>query len=100
MPFKARPSVYQISLATGRARCRGKCKALIPKGSVRVLTTAFVCPGRATCFSRCSDCIDPAFAAAVLAVYPRVDSVPVGKGVGDAAYGVFDALERAARASL
>ena len=80
MSFKTRPSAYQIRLATGRARCR-KCKGAVPKGSARVVTTAFVMPGRVTCFSRCVGCIDGRFAAAVLAVYGRADRVPVDGAV-------------------
>lgn len=81
MSFKARPGVYAIRLATGRARCRGRCRRAVPKGSVRVVTTAFVMPGRVTCFSRCVGCIDGRFAAAVLAVYGRADRVPVDGAV-------------------
>ena len=81
MTFKTRPSTYRLDVATGRARCRGKCKALVPKGNVRVVTTAFVRPNRVTCFTRCLRCIDRPFAAAVLAVYMHADRVPVQAGV-------------------
>ena len=81
MTFKTRPSTYRLELATGRARCRGKCKALVPRGSVRIVTTAFVRPNRATCFTRCGGCIDRAFATAVLAVYTRANRMPVQMGV-------------------
>ena len=44
--FKTRPSVYAISVApTSRATCR-VCKQRVVKGEERVVTCAFVKPGR------------------------------------------------------
>ena len=57
-----------ISVApTGRARCR-KCKGLVAKGTVRLVTWALVCerPRRSTAFVRHAGCLDRAFAAAIL----------------------------------
>ena len=100
MTFKTRPSTYRLDVATGLARCRGKCKALVPKGSVRIVTTAFVRPKRATCFTRCASCIDRPFAAAVLAVYTRADRVPVQAGVPTvAASKVHAAIQQAGAAN-
>ena len=97
MSFKAKPSVHSLRIATGRARCRGKCKRCVPKGDVRVHTTAFVMPGRVTCWSRCVGCIDQAFAEGVLAVYGRAARVPAHEAVPEAAAAAARAmLERAA----
>jgi hypothetical protein len=44
--FKTRPSTYSISIApTSRATCR-VCKQRVGKGEERVVTCAFVMPGR------------------------------------------------------
>ena len=59
---------HSVSIApTGRARCR-KCKGLVAKGSVRLVTWALVCerPRRSTAFVRHEGCVDRAFAAAIL----------------------------------
>ena len=64
---------------------------------MRVVTTAFVMPGRATCFSRCIGCIDRAFAEAVLAVCREAACVPAHEAVPEAtAAAVRAILERAA----
>ena len=69
--------VYKICVSpTGRAHCRG-CKQLIAKGQLRIATTAFVRPCRATRFMRCELCVsEPGFAAAVLAVYGSALHIP------------------------
>ena len=88
MTLKQQPSTYKISVApTGRARCRGRCRQLIPKGAVRLETCAFVRPGRATVFVRCVKCVDQATAVAILRVYRSAERVPV-----DAAVSWSDAL--------
>ena len=75
--FKTRPSTYHIGIApTSRAHCRA-CKRLVSKGETRVSITAFVRPGRSTCFVRCVDCIDSSFARVVLSVYRTPERVPV-----------------------
>lgn len=82
MGFKARPNSYYVDLApTGRARCM-RCRTLIPKGSVRIVTRAFIRPQRFTYFARCApSCIDVAFAAAVIRQHRRADDVPVAADV-------------------
>ena len=83
MPFHTRKSVHTIDIApTGRARCR-KCKGIVGKGSVRIASTVFVCPGRSTVLVRHGGCVDAAFAKSLLAVYGRAERVLAGEGVGD-----------------
>ena len=93
MTFLTRPSTYRIDLApTGRARCR-KCKRLVAKGDPRIITTAFVMPGRNTVRIRCVGCVDRKFAAAVLSVYKSAERVPVDPAVaGDVVECVRSAL--------
>lgn len=91
--MKAQPNRYSVSVApTGRARCRA-CKALVAKGSPRVVTLAVVCqrPRRVTTFVRHATCVDAAFAGLVRGAHG--DDVPV---VGEVEP---DVLERV-RASL
>ena len=75
---------HSISVAqTGRARCR-KCKGLVAKGSVRLVTWALVCerPRRSTAFVRHEGCVDRAFAAAILQSHGGTAfNVPVIGGV-------------------
>ena len=79
--FRTQSSTFCISVApTGRARCR-VCKKLVEKGAVRMVTRAFVRPGRRTNFVRHMACVDPMFAHAIMAVHGTVECVPVGKGV-------------------
>ena len=60
------------------------CRAIIPKGSTRVVTHAFLRPNRATRFYRCaSTCIDAAFATAVLRRHKRAQHVPATADVPD-----------------
>ena len=83
MPFSARPSTYRIEAApTGRACCR-RCRRAVPKGALRVAITAFVRPGRSTLLYRCAraECLDAAFARAVLATYKTPGAVPAAEGV-------------------
>ena len=86
MSFRTKPNAYAISLApTGRARCR-KCRRHVAAGAVRLVTTAFIRPGRATCFVRCGTgtCIDLACAHAILSVYGAAARVPVDPRVSPA----------------
>ena len=54
--FRSQPNTHEICIApSGRAKCR-KCKGMVAKGSVRIATTAFVRPGRATMFVRHACC--------------------------------------------
>ena len=82
MSFKTKPSTCHIDLApTNRARCRA-CKRPVPKDAVRIVTRAFVRPQRATSFVRCApQCIDKAFATAVLDVYGCPERVPMHTNV-------------------
>ena len=95
MTFKARPHKFRVDIApTSRARCRA-CKRTIPKGAVRLVTVAFVCPGRVTSFVRCApQCIDAKLATAVLAAYSP-EKLPIHDAVTDCeAKRVRDALVR------
>ena len=84
MTFKARKSLYTISIApTGRARCR-RCKRLVGKGELRIKIMAFVRPSRATTLVRCRACLDAAFARAVLSSHGTVARVPVEASVAAA----------------
>jgi hypothetical protein len=48
MTFKTRPHRYSFSLSpSSRARCRG-CNLTVERGALRLVTYAFVRPGRAT----------------------------------------------------
>ena len=81
MTFKARPSRFELSVApTSRARCRG-CKCAVQKGETRLVTHAFVRPGRGTCFVRHVGCVTVALLREVLAVHGSVERVPVGAGM-------------------
>ena len=52
------------------------------KGAVRVVTHAFVRPGRSHDFVRHLNCVTPAFVKAMLDVYGSVEGVPVS-GLGE-----------------
>ncbi len=84
--FRTRPSTFSISLApSGRARCRA-CKGVVEKGAVRLVTHAFVRPGRGTRFVRHAGCVDAAFARVVLAAHGgSVVKVPVSGEMDSAA---------------
>ena len=59
MGFKTRPSSYSISVApTSRATCR-VCKQRVEKGEWRVVTCAFVKPGRTHNFVSHVKCASP-----------------------------------------
>jgi hypothetical protein len=81
MTFKARPSRFELGVApTSRARCRG-CKRAVEKGETRLVTHAFVRPGRGTCFVRHVGCVTATLLREVLAVHGSVERVPVGAGM-------------------
>ena len=87
MPFRARPHEFSIGLApSGRARCR-QCRGLVGKGELRVVTRAFVRPGRARDFVRHATCVTAALAEAMLAAYGSMERVPVSAEVDAAALG-------------
>ena len=74
--MKTKPTTYHIGIApTSRARCR-RCKRQVQKGSVRIVTTAFVKHGHTVRFIRCVPCIDAKLAAAILSVYSDPIRIP------------------------
>lgn len=65
---KQRKSTYRIDTApTGRARCRGRCRAKIPKGAWRFVEGARYKPGRITYRMYCAACANkiPPFKAII-----------------------------------
>ena len=79
--FKTRPPTFSIGLApTGRARCRG-CKGLVGKGETRLVTHAFVRPGRSRDFVRHVGCVSVELMRAVLAAHGSVEQVPAESGM-------------------
>ena len=79
--FKARPNTYMIDRSpSSRARCRG-CKGAVAKGELRVVTRAFVCPGRWTQFVRHLNCVSASLARQMVAVHGSVEAIPVGASV-------------------
>jgi len=93
--FKARPNTYLIDLSpSARARCRA-CKGAVGKGELRVVTRAFVCPGRWTQFVRHMNCVSASLARQMVAVHGSVEAIPVGAGVdADAAEAAWVKLEQ------
>ena len=93
--FKARPNTYLIDLSpSARARCRA-CKGAVGKGELRVVTRAFVCPGRWTQFVRHMNCVSASLARQMVAVHGSVEAIPVGAGVdADAAEATRVKLEQ------
>ena len=74
--MKAKSSTFHIGIApTSRARCR-KCKQQVQKGSVRIVTTAFIKHGQTARFTRCATCIDEKFAGAILSIYSDPTRIP------------------------
>lgn len=81
--FKARPNTYLLDLSpSARAHCRA-CKRAVAKGELRVVTRAFVCPGRWTQFVRHMNCVSASLARRMVAVHGSVDAIPVGAGVDE-----------------
>ena len=82
--FKTKPHTFSIGRApTGRARCRG-CKWVIGKGEVRLVTHAFVRPGRSRDFVRHVKCVSTELLKAVVAAHGSVERVPVANIDADA----------------
>ena len=80
--FKTRPSTYSIGLApTSRATCRA-CKERVGKGRLRIVTHAFVMPGRSRDFVCHLKCATPALVAAMVGVHGSVERVPTAKEMG------------------
>ena len=83
--FKTKPHTFSIGLApTGRAKCRG-CKGVIGKGEARLVTHAFVRPGRSRDLVRHATCVTAAIAKAMLASYGSLERVPASADVDAAA---------------
>ena len=79
--FKTRASTYSIGLApTSRAMCRA-CKQTLGKGEVRIVTHAFVRPGRSHDFVCHSTCATPKLVQAMVSVYGSVQCVPIGNSI-------------------
>ena len=79
--FKTRASTYSIDLApTNRATCRS-CKQRVGMGEVRIVTHAFVRPGRSHDFVNHARCATPKLVQAMVSVYGTVQCVPIGRGV-------------------
>lgn len=75
--FKTRPNTYSLGLApSSRAKCRA-CKRVIRKGEVRVVTHAFIRPGRCTFFVRHVKCATTVFVASMLVAHGSIERVPV-----------------------
>lgn len=75
--FKTRPNTYSLGLApSSRAKCRA-CKRAVGKGEVRVVTHAFIRPGRCTYFVRHASCATVAFVASMLRSHSSIERVPV-----------------------
>ena len=65
------------------------------KGELRVVTRAFVCPGRWTQFVRHVNCVSASLTRNMAAVHGSVDAIPVGAGVdADAAEAARVKLEQ------
>ena len=91
--FKAQLSTYSIGFApTCRAKCR-LCKGGVDKGDVRIVTCAFVMPGRRHDFVSHAKCATPALVRAMLSVYGTIERVPMAKGNGMACERVRTQLE-------
>jgi hypothetical protein len=81
--FRTRASKYWVGLApTSRAKCR-VCKQCIGKGEVRLVSLAFVCPGRSVKLVHHAHCVTRKLAKAVLEVYGSVDGVPMSDDVSE-----------------
>jgi len=81
--FRTRASKYWVGAApTGRAKCR-VCKQCVGKGDVRLVSLAFVCPGRSVKLVYHAHCVPRKLAKAVLEVHGSVDGVPMSDDVSE-----------------
>ena len=79
--FNTRASTYSIGLApTSRATCR-VCKQVVRKGDVRIVTHAFVRPGRSHDFVCHARCATLKLVQAMVSVYGAVEWVPMTKSI-------------------
>ena len=80
--FKTRPSTYTIGHApTSRATCRA-CRSAVGKGELRIVTHAFVMPGRLHDFVCHLKCATSTLVKAMVGVHGSVKCVPTAKGMG------------------
>jgi hypothetical protein len=80
--FNTRPSTYTIGHApTSRATCRA-CKSAVGKGELRIVTHAFVRPGRSHDFVCHFKCATSALVKAMVGVHGSVERVPTAKEMG------------------
>ena len=95
--FKTRASTYSIGLApTARATCRA-CKCGVGKGEIRIVTHAFLRPGRSHDFVCHLKCATSALVKAMVGVHGSVKRVPTAKGIdGEELRVVCEELERKA----
>jgi hypothetical protein len=92
--FRTRPSTYSIGLApTCRAKCRA-CRQTVGKGEVRIVTHAFVMPGRSRDFVHHLGCATPALVAAMVRAHGSVGQVPVAKEVDGERWRVVSSLDK------
>ena len=83
--FKTRASTYSIGLApTSRSMCR-VCKKTVEKGEARIVTRAFVRPGRSHDFVCHARCATPKLVQSMVSVYGTVQCVPMGSSIDAAA---------------
>ena len=81
--FKTRSSTYSIGLApTSRAKCR-VCRDGVGKGQLRIVTHAFVKPGRAHDFVCHAQCATPSLIRAMVSAYGSVERVPMAQGMDE-----------------
>ena len=84
--FKTQPSMYSIGIApTSRARCR-LCRQRVDKGEVRIVTHAFVRPGRRHNFVSHARCATLALLNDMVSVYGTIRCVPKASGMGGEVY--------------
>ena len=62
------------------------CKQGVNKGDARIVTCAFVMPGRRRDFVSHASCATPALMRAILSVYGTVRRVPMASGMDIEAY--------------
>ena len=79
--FRTRASKYWVGAApTSRAKCR-VCKQCVVKGETRLVSLAFVCPGKSVKLVHHARCVTRKLAKAVLAACGSVNGVPMSDSV-------------------
>lgn len=78
--FKTRPHTFSLGVApTARAQCRA-CKRLVEKGEPRLVTHAFVKPGRSHDFVQHVACVSGKVLESVFTAHGSVENIPVERG--------------------